>query len=509
MKYECEDEKSTKILGVEDYERFKLDLMGFVDFEFPELKNQLHTWQKDFLVRYEEGLKKGTILEKFAIVGVKNCGKTLVSGLIALFTLMTQKNSVIVFLSGTRDQTKAVSISQLKTLIAKSEHLDRFLKPTNERVKFIETSVAIKRNTDIRTLAFNTKGGSTSILSGRHGDVELFFFDEADTIPKEVFDQLIVSVRNTTRVIMTANPEIQTGGQPLSYCGQIMNGLEDIAGNSLASWTRIPVTLAMCDKFTPEQIQAIKLANGYPDEKNPLYIRNVLGQYQVAASTVMFESHILKDIFDQNIYTLPDVFLRRSQQACYGVDVAYGKDRDFSVIVYRVGIIVYVLYYSSLDNDLKVANKLLELYRTFHSVPIYIDELGIGGAVFGRLTPLIDIKGVNAHTTIDDQFCETKQTLLYGFISDLIKHKALKIRFLADTQGAKQNLVRESAGIIYAYTKSGKKVVEKKNRTSHTSPDVLDAISFTFSEYSREKFDREILMPALIGRRSLQKTSNL
>lgn len=475
-------------MPLEEFSHFENDYELFFKTVFPRLYNNLHKWQREYVTRFTKSLSdtENNCVIKEAIGGVKGCGKTLISSTIALFMMLTKDNTIVSPCAGTKEQVITACFARLKELVyQESTTLSNYLVVGDLRCKYSDPAMGHAFNSEIKALILPKNIKDLSSTSGRHAKNEVLLIDEADLQSEEMIDHLLAT-RGSEQTIffMLANPEIESSTRPLSFCGTIISSKQ--LGKSTQGWNVTTVKLDDCDKLNPAIIKDLKIQYGYPETNTPRYKKFVEGIYSVSdSSDILFSKQDLIDCSVRDNH--PPVF--KNELGCFGIDVAHGKGRNYSVISYLYGDQVFVLLFDNGISVTKLKNKILDLYKDAYRCPIYIDNYGAGASIYEELKEYIpNIYKVDLSQSENLREFENKQIRLYQNVSMLIKRKLIKIRFNPYTIGAERNLLKETDHIQVDYTVKGKRTVYNKQRTSHTSPDVMDSITYCFAGLTQEEF---------------------
>lgn len=218
-----------------------------------------------------------------------------------------------------------------------------------------------------------------AVFQGIHAKYVLVILDEADGVPKWLYDAVTTLVTSpTNRVLAIGNPD-----DPNSYFAQIRRDPE-------ATWNKIKISAYDCPWFTGEEVSEnltehliseewVNEAKHDWGEDNPLFVSKVLAEYpSVGDDALITPAMIAKAIAAWE--ELPGDAMGR-----YAMDVArLGRDKT---VVYRNrgGVIDKVDEWSKKDTAETTdrAAALLEPHQG--GVPMVIDIGGLGSGPFDNL----------------------------------------------------------------------------------------------------------------------------
>jgi hypothetical protein len=218
-----------------------------------------------------------------------------------------------------------------------------------------------------------------AVFQGIHAKYVLVILDEADGIPKWLWDAITTLVTSpTNRVLAIGNPD-----DPTSHFASIRKDPDN-------DWNKITIAAADCPAFTGEEVSEYLEEHLISREwvaeverdwgkDNPLFISKVLAQYPAVSDDSLITPAILakmKAAWEE----LPGDALGR-----YAMDVArYGRDKT---VVYRNrgGIIDKIDEWAKKDTA-ETTDKAASILEPHHGgVPMVIDIGGLGSGPFDAL----------------------------------------------------------------------------------------------------------------------------
>lgn len=218
-----------------------------------------------------------------------------------------------------------------------------------------------------------------SVFQGIHAKYVLVILDEADGVPKWLYDAITTLVTSpTNRVLAIGNPD-----DPSSYFAKIRK-------NPSSDWNKITISAYDTPAFTGEEVSEnlaehlisrewVKEVADDWGEDNPLFISKVKAQYpNVSDDALITPAMIAKMIAAYD--TLPGDAPGR-----YAMDVArYGRDKT---VVYRNrgGVIVKVDEWGKKDTKETTDKAAAILEPHQGGVPMVIDIGGLGSGPFDNL----------------------------------------------------------------------------------------------------------------------------
>jgi hypothetical protein len=219
-----------------------------------------------------------------------------------------------------------------------------------------------------------------SVFQGIHAKYVLVVLDEADGVPKWLYDAITTLVTSpTNRVLAIGNPD-----NPASHFAKIRNDPESdwnkitITAFDTPAYTGEPISQDLADHLiSQEWVEEVKKEWG---EDNPLYVSKVLAQYPESSDDALITTAMIQKMIAA-YGELPG-----DEQGKYAMDVSRkGKDKT---VVYRNrgGVITKIAEWSGKTTDITTnrARAILEPHQK--GVPMIIDiGGGLGAAPFDNL----------------------------------------------------------------------------------------------------------------------------
>lgn len=436
-------------------------VLGYFSRRFIE---NFYPWQKKFVFDFFTNaiLSENDSFNSFSICGAYGTGKTTIGSFILVAHLLYCKlfhedqsfNSVVI--SGSETQLQNVLWRELGLILSKNyldNTFDRYVKKCDHKTDkrfFIQARVANPDN--VHTLA------------GCHGGNLLVVIDETTTLPACVIEKIMTFFTNTRGMLLMLGNPVNKG----CYFQKVVDGTCDF-------WHRYRITRFDCSGASGDAY-AERVRDEYGEESDE-YRVNVLGQYGLTDAEAFFPAYIVDNAFCRS-----PTFSRGA--LIMGVDVASGESADFSTVVLR-----------NLNNVFRITRKkimlpdfkllLLDMIAEYRPVMLFIDEIGIGCGLYADLRQICAssstrIIGVNGARSPTDQIRFTNyRAQLYHSLKDWLRVG----NCLPDLEH--MNILKQELYCVRAFSspRNGKLQIEAKG--SHKSPDLVDALAYTFGVESR------------------------
>jgi PBSX family phage terminase large subunit len=307
-------------------------------------------------------------------------------------------------------------------------------------------------------------------LQGGHSESYVVICDEASGVSEEAFDILLgtLSTGSGGRFILVSNP-VRSSGR-----------FYEIFNRELGSWKKLYFSAFDSPQVNKAWIQEMEDTYGIDSD---LYRTRVLGQFPrvgvsqfISADTV--EEALRNKLDYRSYHQFPKVM---------GVDVARFGD-DLTALVVRQGpkMLDYKLY-KGLDT-MEVATKVAEFNSIHNCAGIYIDSIGVGAGTADRCRDLkLPIKDVvvSNKSTEPERYANLRSQL-WGKMREWLENSA---DLPSETREKDINLPSQLTSMEYGYNnKMQIQLLSKKDikKMGYPSPDVADALSFTFFEQIRD-----------------------
>lgn len=308
-------------------------------------------------------------------------------------------------------------------------------------------------------------------LQGGHADNYVILADEASAINEDVFDVLQGTLSTGVgRFVLTSNPTRSSG-----RFYEIFHRIKD-KGDSM--WSTLFFSAFDCPHVNDHFIKEI--ADMYGEDSDQYRVR-ILGQFPRTSISQFIPTDTVEGAMDRTI-PIQEV---RSFACIGGVDVARQGDDDTVFVTRQGGKVVDITRYHGLDGP-EVASKLLDYYRIWNHKVIFMDAIGVGASPFDAAKRIQGLKSVvkplnvslpsprpNEYANIRAHLWGLYKQWLQGQV-DLPRDPDLLSQTISQTYGYNGKL---------AYLLTAKKDMKKQGITS---PDLPDAVSFTFADQLAE-----------------------
>ena len=323
---------------------------------------------------------------------------------------------------------------------------------------------------------------SVENLAGGHAENYIIMADEASGISEEAFDILLgtLSTGKGGRFLQVSNPQRASGR------------FFEIFQRDLGTWTKIYFSAYDSPNVNNEWIDEMKETYG---DDSDIFRMRVLGQFPRVGVSQFISADDVEDAVRNRLEYKDYINFPKLM----GVDVARFGD-DLTAIVIRQGPkIIDIKTYRGLDT-MSVAAKVSEINSYHQCVNIFIDSIGVGAGTADRLRQLgLPVKDVVvSNKSTDPNTYSNLRAQLWGKLREWLSMGGADIPIEATDKEA--NLAAQLTSMEYGYNnKMQIQLLSKKDlkKMGHASPDIADALSFTFAEAifehrPRNRFRKEI-----------------
>ena len=319
-------------------------------------------------------------------------------------------------------------------------------------------------------------------LAGGHAENYIIFADEASGITEDAFDILVgtLSTGAGGRFIQVSNPQRASGR------------FFEIFQRDLGTWTKIYFSAYDSPNVNKEWIEEMRETYG---EDSDIFRIRVLGQFPRVGVSQFISADDVEDAVRNRLEYKDYINFPKLM----GVDVARFGD-DLTAIVIRQGPkIIDIKTYRGLDT-MSVASKVAEINSYHNCANIFIDSIGVGAGTADRLRQLgLPVKDVVvSNKSTDPNTYSNLRAQLWGKLREWLAMGGADLPIEATDKEA--NLAAQLTSMEYGYNnKMQIQLLSKKDlkKMGHASPDIADALSFTFAEAifehrPRNRFRKEI-----------------
>jgi len=406
--------------------------------------------------------------DQAARVAVASCtgsGKTAVLGMLTLFYLLILPDCRILVTAPSSNHLERVFRSELQ------KWYGRMPTQFQELYELTQRKIELKSKNFVHFASLVTASVEQGeALAGGHSESYVILADEASGIPEDAFDILLgtLSTGKGGRFIQVSNP-VRSSGR-----------FFEIFQRDLGSWNKLYFSAFDSPNVNNDWIQEMEDTYGIDSD---LYRMRVLGQFpRVGVSQFISADSVelaLRNNVDFRSYTsFPKVM---------GVDVARFGD-DVTAFVVRQGPkIVDMKTYKGLDT-MEVATKVAQFNAIHHCSAIFIDAIGVGAGTADRCKvlglPIRDVVVSNKST--EPMVYSNLRAQLWGKMREWLDNGADIPQEYASKEAG---LSTQLTSMEYGYNNRMQiQLLSKKDlkKMGYPSPDVADALSFTFYEMIRD-----------------------
>jgi hypothetical protein len=413
--------------------------------------------------------------DQAARVAVSSCtgsGKTAVLCMMVFMYLLTLPDCRILITAPTSNHLERVFRNELE------KWYRRMPQQFQDMFELTLRKVEYKAKTFVQFASLVTASAENrEALAGGHSSNYIIIGDESSGINEEAFDVLLgtLSTGEGGRFILVSNP-VRSSGR-----------FFEIFNRELGSWKKLYFSAFDSPNVNKAWVQEMEDTYGSDSD---LYRMRVLGQFP----RVGVSQFISADIVEDAVRNTLDFRAYHNFPKIMGVDVARFGD-DLTVFVVRQGPkMVDFRTYKGLDT-MEVSTKIAEYQAMQRCAGIYIDSIGVGAGVADRCRqlklPIRDVV-VSNKSTEPDVYCNLRSQL-WGKMREWLDNGADIPREATEKE---TNLAAQLTSMEYGYNnKSQIQLLSKKDlkRLGYPSPDIADALSYTFLESIRDMKPRRTI----------------
>lgn len=451
-----------------DISQFHNDPLGFVKYAFRwghgELKE--HTgpdeWQTTFLSKVKEELDKkdaDTSLDtalRIAVASGHGVGKTAMVSWIILWFISTRPKCQIVVTANTAQQLSTKTWRELNVWLRHSINRHWWVWTATKLYHTLYPEIWF-------AAAIPWSKDNSEAFAGTHAKDVLILFDEASAIDEVIWD--VIEGALTTKGAM-----FFCFGNPTQSAGKF----HDCFHAMKHRWVTYQVDSRTAKMANKKQLD--EWIADYGEDSDFARVR-IKGQFPRQSATQFIPSDVVYEAIQRGKTSTDRDYSHHP--IILGVDVSrYGNDQ--TIIIKRQGYKVFPPMKLRLLDNMEVAGKVVEMYRGLPAgrCMICVDGIGVGAGVVDRLKqlglPVIDVQ--SAEKPIDTRTYANKRAENWGRMKDwLIAGGALP----NDSE-----LERQLTALEYGLNKKLQIILQSKEdirRHGGVSPDIADALAFTFS----------------------------
>lgn len=329
-------------------------------------------------------------------------------------------------------------------------------------------------------------------LQGFHAENILYIIDEASGVDDKIFEPVLGSMSTEgARLLMCGNPT------------QLSGFFYDSHNKNRTAYQTFHIDGRKSSRVDEDYVNMI--INMYGEDSDVFRVR-VAGDFPLSEDDVFIPLPLVEKSVQTEYHPRPDPIT-----LSIGCDVARFGD-DATVIGYRIDEKVAIWRKRHGQDTMKTADDLMELameleqrYKPTETIPVKIDDSGVGGGVVDRLKQLkrlyphrfdyIDIFPVHFGQKIRHKFYDDSTTYMMSVVKGLLqpydeegRRKPVEIILPDD-----DNLIAQLSCRKYAMTNNGKLRVESKEamkKRGLSSPDEADCVLLICLPVTRKKRKR-------------------
>ena len=443
------------------------------------LNIRLMPWQR---VVAKDFLKSGN--DYLAIRSSIGTGKTTLIAVLAHHGLFCNNDIVIQICGPSYNQTKRGVFKEVKRLYDEA--------PKAYQQLFSMTASQMTRKDNESSYAFIQTApiGKSENVQGVHAQICYNFVDESSGVNDEIYQ----SIRNgmstsNSKMLCVSNPKHLTG-----WFYNIFNGPEG------RIFKKYRISAADSEMVSDEYVQSIADTFGTDHAE---YRIKVLGEFaELDGESLAIVPEYLNAAFDRG---LDENKVDEKNLPIWGIDVA-GAGADKSMLVSRTDDEILSMDQIKPTDLTEQCGEIVVMYEQAAQKPtqIFIDSIGIGQGLADRLREVFEEKGYgtdkvvavkSSHRPSDsNKFLNLKAEMIYKLCSWVNGKMREGGEIIINGDKNLKELLREELFMLKQDLSSSGKILYKPRKDDYRrelgrSPDVLDALSLTFSGkvYSNEK----------------------
>jgi len=456
----------TELQLAQDISKYFYDPLGFVQYIFHWGTGELaeHSgpdeWQSELLGKMRDELQKrrdDTSLDtalRIAVASGHGVGKTALTAWLILWFMSTRPKCQIVCTANTQMQLSAKTWRELNLWLrfALNRHWFQWTATKLYHVLYPEIWFAY---------AIPWSKDHSEAFAGTHAEHVLILFDEASGIDSVIWQVIEGALTTKGSMFLAFGNPTQTSGN----FHEAFHGMKH-------RWVTYQVDSRKAKMSNKSQIK--EWEQDYGEDSDFFRVR-VKGEFPRQSATQFIPADVVleaqqRQIRDSDVSHHPIIL---------GVDVSrYGSDS--TIIVKRQGYKVFAPQKFRLMDNMEVAGKVVDTYRNLPAgrVIICVDGAGLGAGVVDRLKqlglPVIDVQ--SAEKPYDTRTYANKRAENWGRMKDWL--------IAGGSIPKDPDLQKQLVSLEYGLNKKLQILLQSKEdirRHGGVSPDIADALAFTFS----------------------------
>ncbi|MGL5711590.1 MAG: hypothetical protein ACRCX2_01105 [Paraclostridium sp.] len=426
------------------FEDFQLEIINLID-EFMKSTS-------------ESGLR-------IAIKSCKGAGKTRLISMIMIWGCMCFEYPKVRGMASTQKQTKDILLASCREILDKANFSKMF--QLNKFSYHMIDDDGYPSESNVISGVIANLSNADNVAGDHSASLNLYVIDEASTLDENVYHVLQGIFTSGKSIMILAGNTTDRTSSSIFY--KIFNYRE------YDDFYRFHVPASALKRTRNNN--AIERIKSYPPgtEQYKMFVEAEFCDDR--DFTFLIESDIQNVLDIKNYQFSQDIFDCNSN-CVIGIDMAYGIGRDYTAVVIRCNNQAEVLFYSNMEKPQYMIPKICDWHS--RGARIVIDISGIGRDMLSNLREL-NIKNIpdialQSKPLNEDMFVNRKSELLYMTREWVVKNKAfLKTR----STEQKLNFTSECKMLKWNVDEFGKYNLGKKSQ-NEKSPDLLDALSYTF-----------------------------
>ena len=437
----------------------------------------LEAWSQDHVLAIESlfdieltGQQKELVTlsdHQAARVAVASCtgsGKSAVCSMLVFIYLMLLPDCRILVTSPSFNQLVRVFSAELEKWYRKMpEQFQELFKVTREKVEYLGSRV---HNNFCNLVTASVENKES--LQGGHAENYVIIADEASGIKQEAFDILLgtLSTGKGGRFIQVSNPVRSSGRFYEIFKNE----------NMKVGWNTLHFSAFDSPNVNDEWIEEMERTYGSDSD---LYRMRVLGQFPRVGAA----QFISGDVVEEALRNQLDFTSYHNYPKVMGVDIARFGDDATSFVVRQGPKLLDIKTFRGLDT-MEVAARVAEYQAMMNCSMIYIDAIGIGAGTYDRLKELgLPVKDVivSSKSTEPNTYMNLRAQL-WGKMRQWLENGADLPLVCKERE---TNLASQLTSMEYGYNgKMQIQLLSKRDlkKMGHPSPDIADALSFTWAD---------------------------
>ena len=464
--------------------------MGFVNLFFRDKFKQFEDFQIRWMTVVSEHRDSDNTDLRMAVQSCKGAGKTTMQAITLIWFVMCFPGAKIRAIASTKTQTIDILLNECKVLITDAKLGAMF--------DMLQFSIVLKGEgapNVIRGMVVSDDHPDRA--AGDHADFNLYVVDEASTLGRKVYNSICgIFATGKSYLILSGNPtdltgesvfyEACTSNQVLRSEEQSLS-IEDVDRERRKKGVWVTMKVGSAD-LKRASYHSASLNKIYPPGtiENEMYVK---ANFPLFTKTNFVQQPILQAATDVRRRQHSRDLESLTSNVVIGVDVSYGAGKDYTCAVARCNNQAKILHYSNMTS-LEDVGMLIMRWKE-NGARVVLDCNGVGRGILmwlqERGQQVVDVS-LNRAPTGALLFTNHKSELLWN-TKEWLNNYDPYIHFIDGNMEDK--FIKEGLYMSF-YSKDAKYDIGNKKYMSF-SPDIFDALSFTFF-YGKLTIKRESIM---------------